>query len=105
MADMATRNDRRRHKRTRVLFSGCLVSGDQSVQGTMLDLSAGGARIRLTGPLAAPSAITLRLARRIDFHVEPVWSSGGIVGLRFREAPSRISGIFAGLLAEDALGA
>jgi hypothetical protein len=102
---MPSKTERRQHQRTHVLFSGTLVSGDQSVRGTVLDLSANGAKIRLDKPLRAPSAVTLRLARLVDFHVELVWSSGDMLGLKFREAPARIAAVFAAVLPEAAIAA
>src|SRR3990172_3436129 len=86
----ASSRDRRRHKRAHVLFNGRLISGDRSAQGVLLDVPAGGARIRLSEPLEAGSAITLRLARSLDFHVEVVWRNEQTIGLRFREKPARI---------------
>jgi len=97
--------DRRRHKRAHVLFSGCLISGDRSAEGVLLDVSAGGARIRLSEPLEAGSAITLRLARSLDFHVEVAWRQGQTIGLRFRETPARIAATLSGLLPQDCLAA
>ena len=64
------RRERRRHKRASVLLTGWLFSGDRAVRGVLFDLSSGGARIRLSEPLNAKSAITLRLAGSIDFHIE-----------------------------------
>ena len=97
--------DRRQHKRTHVLFLGHLISGDRSVPGVLFDLSAGGARMRLAEPLEPDSAITLRLANRLDFHVEVAWHRDDMVGLKFREAPARIAATMAGLLPLDCLAA
>ena len=101
----ASSRDRRRHKRAHVLFNGRLISGDRSAQGVLLDVSAGGARIRLSEPLEAGSAITLRLARSLDFHVEVVWRNEQTIGLRFREKPARIAATLSGLLPRDCLAA
>lgn len=97
--------DRRAHKRTHVLFSGCLVSGDRNSRGILFDISASGARMCLAEPLEACSAITLRLANKIDFHVEVVWRQGQLIGLKFREAPEKIAATMAGVLALDCLAA
>lgn len=100
-----SQSDRRAHKRTHVLFLGHLISGDRSVPGVMFDLSASGARMRLAEPLAPGSAITLRLANRLDFHVEMAWEDGQMYGLKFRESPGKIAVTMAGLLPEDCLAA
>jgi len=97
--------DRRQYKRTHVLFLGHLISGDRSVPGVLFDISAGGARMRIAEPLEPGSAITLRLANRLDFHVEVAWHQGDMVGLKFREAPARIAATMVGLLPQDCLAA
>ncbi len=97
--------ERRRHKRTSILLTGWLFSGDRAVHGVLFDLSSGGARIKLSEPLNAKSAITLRLAGSIDFHIETAWEKHKELGLKFREAPELIASIFAGLLPEDCLAA
>ncbi|TFG86512.1 MAG: PilZ domain-containing protein [Hyphomicrobiales bacterium] len=101
----ARSGERRRHKRAHVLFNGRLISGDCSAQGVLPDVSAGGARMRLAEPFEAGSAITLRLARNLDFHVEVAWNRGQFFGLRFREAPARIAATLSGLLPQDCLAA
>jgi hypothetical protein len=98
-------DDRRRYKRAHVLFSGCLAAGSQSAKGVLLDVSAGGARIRLSEPIDTGSAIALRLAKSLDFPVEVAWHSGLTVGLRFREAPARIAVTLSGLLPQNCLAA
>jgi len=101
--DKQDRSDRRHYKRTHVLFSGRLFSEKRSIEGLILDLSANGARIRLHEPIAANAAMTLRLAESVDLKVEVAWQDGKSLGLKFRELPTRISSIFAGLLPEDCL--
>lgn len=97
--------ERRQYKRTHVLFLGHLVSGDRSVPGVLFDISVGGTRMRLAEPLESGSAITLRLANRLDFHVEVAWHQDNMVGLKFREAPARIAATLAALLPQDCLAA
>ncbi len=101
--DKQGRSDRRRYKRAHVLLSGRLFSGKRDIEGLVLDLSANGARIRFHEPIAANSAMTLRLAGSVDLKVEVAWQKGNSLGLQFREVPGRISSIFAGLLPEDGL--
>ncbi len=101
--DKQGRSDRRRYKRAHVLFSGRLFSGKRGIEGLVLDLSANGARIRFREPIAANTAMTLRLADSVDLEVEVAWQSGNNLGLRFLDVPGRISSIFAGLLPEDCL--
>jgi hypothetical protein len=101
--DKQGRSDRRRYKRAHVLFSGRLFSGKRGIEGLVLDLSPNGARIRFHEPIAADSAMTLRLADSVDLKVEVAWQKGNSLGLQFLDLPARISSIFAGLLPEDCL--
>ncbi len=96
------RRERRRHKRTHVLLSGRLLSGERATKGVVLDLSAAGARIRLAEPPILKPAATLRLARGIDLPVEVAWVKDNTLGLAFREAPAKIASLFAGVLPEAA---
>jgi len=97
--------ERRTHKRTHVLFLGHLVSGDLSIPGVLFDISAGGVRMRLAEPLEPGSATTLRIANRLDFHVEIAWRKDQMYGLKFREAPAKIAATMAGLLPQENLAA
>ncbi len=101
--DKQGRGDRRRYKRAHVLFSGRLFSGKRGIEGLVLDLSPNGARIRFHEPIAADSAMTLRLAESVDLKVEVAWQKDNSLGLQFLDQPARISSIFAGLLPEDCL--
>ena len=104
-SDVQNRRERRRYKRTRVLMAAKLVSAQRATGGLVLDISANGAQIQLPEPLVPDSAMTLRLAETVDLGVEIVWRNRNRLGLRFRDLPSQISSIFAGLLPEDCLAA
>lgn len=101
--DHTGRRERRRYKRTHVLFSGNLVSGKRAIEGLVLDLSPNGARIQFSEPIVTNSATTLRLADSVDIDVEVAWRKDNRLGLRFREMPARVASIFAGLLPEECL--
>ena len=103
--DAKNRRERRRYKRTHVLMAADLVSAQRATAGLVLDISANGAQIQFTEPLVPDSALTLRLAETVDLGVEIAWRSHNRIGLRFRDLPSRISSIFAGLLPKEGLAA
>ncbi len=104
-SDAQDRRERRRYKRTRVLMAAKLVSAQSATRGLVLDISVNGAQIQLPEPLVPDSAMTLRLAETVDLGVEIVWRNRNRLGLRFRDLPSQVSSIFAGLLPEDCLAA
>jgi hypothetical protein len=103
--DVQNRRERRRYKRIRVLMAAELVSAQRATGGLIFDISANGAQIQFPEPLVPDSAMTLRLAETVDLGVEIVWRNRNRLGLRFRDLPSQISSIFAGLLPEDSLAA
>ena len=96
-----TQSDRRGHQRTHVLFSGSLVSGEQSARSVLLNISASGANVRLAEDFDPSTSVTLRLARSIDLHVKVVWRQDDRVGLAFRDAPRVIGSILAGILPQE----
>ncbi len=97
------RRERRRYKRTHVLMTGDLVSGQRTTKGFVLDISANGVQIQFPEPFVPDSEITLRLAETVNLGVEIAWRGHNRLGLRFRDLPEQISSIFAGLLSEDCL--
>ncbi len=101
--DSQSPRERRHYKRTHVLFSGRLHSGQRAIEGIVLDLSASGARLRIAEPIVTNSAMTLRLGDSVDIDVEVAWQKENNLGLRFRQVPARIASIFAGVLPEDCL--
>ena len=93
--------ERRRYQRAHVLFSGSLVSGQNSARSVLLNVSATGANVRLAEDFDPSSAVTLRIARSIDLHVKVVWREKDRIGLAFRDAPPTISSILAGILPQE----
>ena len=98
-------SERRRFKRAHFLFGGAILADGEEVGGHVLDLSVNGARFRFNGTAMRAAAMTLRLAGGVDFPVHTAWRRGNIAGLTFKDAPERISALFAGLLPRDCLAA
>jgi hypothetical protein len=80
--------EKRQHRRSHVAQPALIVDGDGSTIGTclMLDVSAGGARLKLTDEVAVPEEFTLLLSkfdksvrRRCAF----VWKKKNQLGVRF----------------------
>lgn len=93
--------ERRRFKRTHVIFSGLLRSGRQGIAGQILDISAAGVRMRLPEAPQTERNLDLRLARTVHLESDLAWRRGNEVGLRFRASPGYVAGIFAGIAAPD----
>ena len=98
--------ERRSHQRVLKMLSGCLSYGDDGrlADCVILDISAGGAKVKFDKPLGDREGINLRLRQRlriaaaIDFPVEVVWQDGSVVGLRFLNDPYEVAGALEELL-------
>lgn len=84
-----TRTDRRRHKRHKLLWSGTLRTWDgTTLDCTILDLSASGAKVRLDQPVIPGELVTL-MSRRFGMRPARVaWMDGVIIGLEFLSVDS-----------------
>ncbi len=82
--------DRRRFARVSVLMSGKLFSGGEMVDCVVLNISAGGAKVRVLQPLEFDSAVRLRVERFGDFPGVVAWQDGAYIGLQFLIEPSEV---------------
>ena len=76
-------NDRQRHPRTAVLCQAKLASGEQAWDCEILDISAGGAKIRLTTPLGPGAELSLTIGSHGTFPVQVMWQNGQYLGVAF----------------------
>ncbi len=85
--------EQRRFKRKPVLWAARLETGEGSFDCITLDLSLGGAKLRMatTSPLKEP--VSLVLERFGILHAEVAWQRPDTVGLRFTDEPEYIAGI------------
>ena len=98
--------ERRSYKRAAGMLSGCLSYGDDGrlADCAVLDISAGGAKVKFDEPLGDAEGLNLSLGQRlkiaaaIDFPVEVVWQDGSVVGLRFLNDPYEVAGALEELL-------
>jgi hypothetical protein len=98
--------ERRSYQRAVKMLSGCLSYGDDGrlADCVILDVSAGGARVKFDGPLGDREGVDLksgprlRIAAAMDFPVEVAWQDGSVVGLRFLNDPYEVAGALEALL-------
>jgi hypothetical protein len=82
----STPSDQRTRQRQRVLLSGKLLYGDADLTAdcAIRDISPGGARVRIQGPIALPSRVRLiEVKTGRAFDCEVVWRRMPELGLRF----------------------
>ena len=77
--------NRRRHKRDRVLKEGQIVfhHGQCTVNCAVVDISASGARVRVDTALGLPEHFELRLYRGPAYTCRVVWNQGNTLGVEF----------------------
>lgn len=91
-ASTSSPGDQQKHVRTPVYREGWLEVDGEAVDCTIVDISPGGAKIRVSRPLPRNQAVTLRIGQAFSGEADSVWQSGEYVGLAFVEAPEVVEG-------------
>jgi PilZ domain len=94
MASASTGTDarERRHEiRKNVLWAGQIGANARQLDCTILDVSLGGARIRVNEEVPSRGPLTIACDRFGTFHAEVSWEAAGMAGLRFLESQARIA--------------
>ncbi len=86
--------ERRRYTRTSVLWSAQLHTGGRAISCRLVNISAFGAKIRLSQPMTVETRISLRFERFGVFPCDVVWKEGDFLGISFRDDPEDIIQIF-----------
>jgi hypothetical protein len=76
-------DDRQRHPRTAVFCPAKLASAGQAWDCEILDISAGGAKIRLETPLDPAVALSLTIGSHGTLPVQLMWQNGQYLGVAF----------------------
>ena len=110
----ATAHDRRRHRRARVLWGATLIADgvDEAVTCTVVDISAGGAKLMMNTKmmgrdpdllsLMTPGAqVTLSVRASGTVPAEIVWQDADRAGLRFLIEPAEVRARFPGVVPLD----
>jgi hypothetical protein len=83
--------ERRRFERKRLLWAATVEVRGQRFEGTIVDLSAGGARIKFDAAVAAGDELTLVLKQLDELGAKVVWQREGEAGLQFLLAPDDVA--------------
>lgn len=85
----------REHSRKPVLWAGHIETPSAVIDCIALDLSLGGAKLRLGAPLPQDEAVTLVVERIGSFRARVMWQAqeGGVrsAGIRFTDPPELIT--------------
>jgi len=83
--------ERRRTIRKHVLWAGQLSANARQLDCAILDVSLGGARIRVNEEVPARGPIAIACDRFGTFHAEVIWEKNHVAGLRFLESHARVA--------------
>lgn len=83
--------ERRRALRKRVLWSAEVEAEERPIRCAVLDVSLGGARVRLDEGGLPPGPLAISVSRFGRFQAEVVWTRDTVSGLRFLEPLGRVA--------------
>lgn len=89
----------RRHDRTDLRLQATLVHADASLSCRIVNISAGGAKLRLDDGERLPegTGVTLEIPPFGAFPARPVWRAGEHVGIQFDGDPGAMAEVVMGL--------
>ncbi|MDH5749800.1 MAG: PilZ domain-containing protein [Rhodospirillales bacterium] len=91
-------HENRKFPRRTVLFSGKNYSGVRIFKCRVIDISLGGARVKVDKYFQYDPIVTLRIDRFGDFACEVVWQEDTLLGLAFLDPPAKILNSIGSLL-------
>ncbi len=81
----------RRHRRIPVIWPGKLSQGEDGVDCAILNISAGGAKLRMVDEQSRRGLVALRSPRFGTLHGRVVWRDEAYVGLAFLNEPMHVA--------------
>ncbi len=88
----------RAHPRYETHWPGKFHVGDQIVDCVVLNISVGGAKSRVTGPVDTASTVRLRIEPIGEFFGRVVWHNGTTMGIQFHDQLREIEPIVEDML-------
>ncbi len=89
--------EHRAHARTDVLVAGRLLCRGQWAECSVVNVSAGGARLKAAGEFSPGQELCLELAACGRLEGVAAWARGGELGLRFTGDPAEVAAALIGL--------
>ena len=97
-ADSGELRDRRRYRRSAILAPAMIESAGTIFEGQVLNISTGGALVRIEQPFAPEDIFTIRIDGSEPLQAVLMRHNNGSHGIAFREDPARIDKIIDDLL-------
>ncbi len=101
MSETANPADKQKHPRYQALCPGKFYTGGRVVDCDVLNISAGGVKIRLARQVEAASQVRLRIDRVGEFSGRVAWRDGAILGIEFQHQLTQIARVVEDILNED----
>jgi len=81
----------RQAERKSVSFSTTLLIGDKSIKCDILDISTGGAKIKVRSKAERGDKITITIEPAGNFAANIAWNREGTLGIKFEDDPLRVA--------------
>lgn len=94
--------DRQRFTRRSTLLRATLRDGESTVECDLLDISAGGAKLRTPVPFAIGAQVLLSVGKDHQFQSRVTWREGEALGLHFLEPPEAVAAVIPEILESHA---
>jgi hypothetical protein len=101
MSEAAKLSDRQQHPRHSTQCAGKFYAGDREMDCEILNISVGGAKVRLAEPVETKSEVRVRIDRVGEFSGRVAWCKGTTLGIEFHDKLSELARIVEDLLGGD----
>jgi len=101
MSELAKPVDRQRHPRHATLVPGKLISGENEVDCEVLNVSVGGAKIRISEPIETNSHVCVKIRRVGEFNGRVAWRNGTTMGVEFHDELTKLARIVEDVLSSE----
>ena len=101
MSELAKLVDRQRHPRHATLVPGKLVSGDAEVDCEVLNVSVGGAKVRIAEPIDTNAHVCVKIRRVGALIGRVAWRNGTTLGVEFQDEVTELARIVEDVLSSE----
>jgi hypothetical protein len=93
--------ERQRFIRRSILLAATLRDDEGAVECDLIDLSAGGAKVRVAVPYPLGAQVLLTIGDEHGFYSKVAWRDGDFLGLRFIEPPDSVAAAIPDILKQN----
>ncbi len=101
MSELAKQVDRQKYPRHSTLCPGKLVFGDEEVDCEVLNISVGGAKVRLAKPIETNASVCVKILRVGEFTGRVAWRDGTVLGIEFQDELTEFARIIEDVLSAE----